>query len=40
MWGTMFAADKEIKKISEKAIIIFGASKIGKSTLFYHMLNT
>jgi ABC-type arginine transport system ATPase subunit len=39
MWGYMLAADLVINKMEEKGIIILGASKIGKSTLFYHMLN-
>jgi translation elongation factor EF-1alpha len=34
----MFAGDLAIKKIVDKAIIVIGEGKVGKSTLFYHML--
>lgn len=38
MWGCMFAGDLAIKKLGNKAIIIVGETRVGKSTLFNHLL--
>jgi putative ribosome biogenesis GTPase RsgA len=39
MGECLFKGDIEIKKLKEKAIILMGNTRVGKSTLFNHLLH-